>query len=350
MSDSVDSSHDPVPSNDGELLLFPQYFETLVRVDCTGHPRPGLAKWFSRDETGRVWTFVLPDPSQVVSSWHARGAMVRALGIESVAVGDSNQLVVTLSKLADSPPDLFASPGLAISRAPSRLAADTGILVAQSDGPAPAVINFRIEPNGDPRDALDRGADLVVTRDPALIDYVAGRPEFATFPLPWSRTYVMLQPAVAEPIDTVSEEELARDAVSADARAFEPPLWFNNLAACPASMASGPTATSSRIVYIRGDEVARGLAERIVALAGAGTGMRTAALEPPEFETLLRAGSERAYVVALPSHMLASCPSADWPPRARIQPLIDTRAHAIVRKGAPPLTVDWDGTVRVAPR
>jgi hypothetical protein len=343
-----------VPSNDSEQLLFPQYFETLVRLDCMGKPRPGLAKWWSADETGRIWTFVLPDAPRVVSSWHARETMVRALGIESVAVGDSNQLVVMLGQIPDPAPDLFANPGLAISRAPSRLPADTGNLVVQSEASPPAVIRFRIEPNSDPRDALDRGADLVVTRDPALVDYVAGRAEFATFPLPWSRTYVMLQPAAVEPLDIVKGEaqrrSLARDAVSADARAFEPPLWFNNLAACPTSVASGPTATSPRIVYIRGDEVARGLAERIVALAGSGSGLRATALEPSEFATLLRTGSERAYVVAVASHMLASCPSADWPHRVRIQPLIDTRAHAIVRRGAPPLTVDWDGTVRAAPQ
>ncbi|HWN20275.1 MAG TPA: hypothetical protein VNO19_15285, partial [Gemmatimonadales bacterium] len=169
-----------------------------MRLDCRGQLRPGLAKWWSADQTGRVWTFVLPDgrfadgsleaAPRVVSSWRAREATVRALGIESVAVRDSNVLVVTLSQLPDPSPDLFADPGLAISRAPSRLVPDRGILVVQSDGPPPAVIHFRIEPNGDPRDALDRGADLVVTRDPALIDYVAGRREFATFPLPWSRT------------------------------------------------------------------------------------------------------------------------------------------------------------------
>jgi hypothetical protein len=35
------------------------------------------------------------------------------------------------------------------------------------------------------------------------------------------------------------------------------------------------------------------------------------------------------------------------PPGVRSLPLIDTRAYAIVRKGVPPLTVEWDGTLRV---
>jgi hypothetical protein len=350
----VDFSHAPAPSNDSEQLLFPQHFETLVRLDCRGNPRPGLAKWWSTDETGRIWTFVLPDAHRVVSSWRERETMIRALGIESAVVGDSSLLVVTLSQTPDAAPGIFANPRLAIPTGRSRLAADTGIYVVQSAGRSP-VIQFRIEPGGDPRDALDRGADLAVTRDPALVDYVAGRAEFVTFPLPWSRTYVMLQPAVAEPLDIVREDaqrrSLARDAVSVDARAADPPFWFNEPASCSTVTASGPTATSSRIVYIAGDGVARELAERIVALAGSGTGLRAAALEPPELATALRAGTERAYVVALPRTALAPCAtSADWPHGARIQPLIDTRAHAIVRKGAPLLTVDWDGTVRVAPR
>jgi hypothetical protein len=91
--------------------------------------------------------------------------------------------------------------------------------------------------------------------------------------------------------------------------------------------------------------VARGLAERIVALA---SGLRTAALEPAEFAASVTNGLDRAYVMALPRQTLTPCrDSAGWPGGATIQPLIDTRAHAIVRRGSPPLTVDWDGTVRV---
>ena len=90
------------------------------------------------------------------------------------------------------------------------------------------------------------------------------------------------------------------------------------------------------------------MAERVVALAGWGPGLRTEALEPAEFSGLLRYGAERAYVLALPRQTLVPCrEAAALPGGARIQPLIDTRAHAIVRKGAPPLTVEWDGTVRV---
>jgi hypothetical protein len=212
-------------------------------------------------------------------------------------------------------------------------------------------VDFQFQPNADARDALDRGADLAVTRAPALVEYAKGLPEFVTFSLPWSRTYVLLQPAAAEPLVMAGTGELrsvAQDAVRADARAAEPPFWWDEVAACPARVSPGSTPKSSRVVYTRGDEVARGLAERAVAVAGSGTGLRTEALEPAEFSALLRSGAERAYVVALPRQTLAPCREAvALPDGARIQPLIDTRAHAIVRKGTPPLTVEWDGTVRV---
>jgi len=44
----------------------------------------------------------------------------------------------------------------------------------------------------------------------------------------------------------------------------------------------------------------------------------------------------------------ACAESSDWPAGARAVPLVETRAHAIVRRGAPPLAVEWDGAVRPA--
>jgi hypothetical protein len=143
-------------------------------------------------------------------------------------------------------------------------------------------------------------------------------------------------------------ESLARDAVHADARPAQPPFWWSDLAGCPADSAPIPQQHSSRVVYLRGDEVGRELAERIVALAGPSTALRTAALEASELAAVLRNDSERAYVLALTSQSLAPCrDSAAWPRGASIIPLIETRAHAIVRRGAPPLMVEWDGTVRI---
>src|SRR5258706_10078112 len=43
VSDRIDPSNAPHPSNESERLLFRQLYETLVRVDCHGRVRPGLA-------------------------------------------------------------------------------------------------------------------------------------------------------------------------------------------------------------------------------------------------------------------------------------------------------------------
>ena len=343
--DPVDRDHALSPASDSELLLYRMTFDTPLRLDCQGQALPGLAKSWDKDSTGRVWTLTLKDEApltahEVVAAWNRRMAVEGSMALQSAVALDDRRISLTLSRPQDSVPKVLADPAFSLAIDPAQ---------------HPPGVKFELQAGMDPRDALDRGADLVVTRDPALVDYVAGRPEFAAFALPWSRTYVLLQPASAEPLDLVrgdpDRRSLARDAVTADARAAEPPFWWNEVAACPTGLALAPTSTSSRVVYIRRDEVARGLAERIVALAGSSTALRAAALEPADFAALLRSGSDRAYVVALPRHTLAPCrESAAWPDGARIQPLIDTRAYAVLRRGAPPLTVEWDGTVRVVPR
>ena len=348
--DPVDRDHALAPANDSERLLYRMTSDTPLRLDCQGQARPGLAKSWEKDSTGRRWILTLKDEARrydgspmtahdVAAAWSERLPVQGSMALQSAVAVDDRRISVTLGRPQDSVPVMLADPVFSLPIDPAQ---------------RPSGVKFELQAGMDPRDALDRGADLVVTRDPTLVDYIAGRPEFSAFPLPWSRTYVLVQPAAARPIDmgrgNAERRSLARDAVSADARAAEPPFWWNEVAACPAGLASGPTPTSSRVAYIRGDEVARDLAERIVALTGSGTGLRAAALEPADFATLLRTGSDQAYVVALPRQTFAPCrESAAWPDGVRIQPLIDTRAHAIVRRGAPPLTVEWDGTVRVVP-
>jgi hypothetical protein len=257
-----------------------------------------------------------------------------------------------LHEPGDTIPRLFADPYLAILGNLANEPGWTRVDLPPAEGwPA---ITFRVVQSGDPRDALDRGADLVVTRDPAVVDYAANRPEFTAFPLPWDRTYVLLQPAGTEPLTITGDSvrrSLARDAVRAEARPAEPPFWWDSLAACaPAPDSQSQHLTASRVAYPGDDEAARGLAERLVALAGTGTSLRATALGPAEFAAALRDRTERAFVIAAPRESLAPCRDASgWPSGASIQPLIDTRARAIVRRGSPDLTVDWDGTVRVLP-
>jgi len=105
--------------------------------------------------------------------------------------------------------------------------------------------------------------------------------------------------------------------------------------------------TGSRIVYQQGDPVARQLAERLVAVADDRSPLSALAADPLRFAAGLMRGEDRGYIVALPLQSASPCrESAEWTVKGRLYPLIDTRQHAIVRRGSPALTVDWDGTPR----
>ena len=356
LPDSVSLAHAPIPTNDSEQLLFRQLFQTLVWLDCQGNVRPGAAVAWSPDSVRRVWAFTLRSSSlrsapstepasEIVSGWQHRPADLRALGVESATAEGEDLLSVRLGVPIEPVPRRFADPALALSReldSSSIQLLDDGVLSRTPSG----LVHYRIEPGADPRDLLDRGADLMVSRDPALVEYANGKPAIVTFALPWSRTYVLLQPAGAEPVPASA----ARDAVKGDVRRAEPPFWWEERGSeCVRTVPSSVPA-SARVVYLRGDEAARGLAERIVALAASDEGLRTAALGASEFSSALAGGGERAYIIALPRQTLAPCrDSAGWPSGATLHPLIDTRAYALVRRGAPSLAVEWDGTLRLHP-
>ena len=360
LTDPVDWARVSTPTNDSERLLFRQLFATLVRVDCRGEIRPGIADSWRSDSTGRIWTFTFPEPGQladhpaitagaVASSWKARESGVQALGIDSAVALKDRTLRVTLRASRDSAPRLFADPLLSVDHRVVAVHDPTGRVVVPNDPP----VDFELSPAGDPRDALDRGVDLVVTRDPAVAEYVASRPEFLTSPLPWSRTYALLQFAGTQPISGIPgadslRRSLASDVVQAEARPAQPPFWWSGPQSCRQDVTMGVTLpTSPRLVYSRTDEIARALAERIVALSG-NTQLRAVGLGEIDFAAALRDRRERGYIVFLPRNVAAPChASADLPTGGWLEPLIDTRARAIVRRGAPPLSIDWDGSIKV---
>lgn len=131
----VDPAHAPVPHTEGERLLFAQLYETLLRIDCTGEVRPGLATAWERDSSGRRWTFTLREGARfsdgsavtaldVVTSWRARRAdggapdpLAAVVARGAAAVGP-HTLAVTLddSIAALASAALFASPALAVAR------------------------------------------------------------------------------------------------------------------------------------------------------------------------------------------------------------------------------------------
>jgi hypothetical protein len=364
LSEPVNIAHALYPTNDSERLVFRKLFQGLIWIDCRGRIHPGLARAWEPDSSRRTWTFQLQEDrpqlgtpgaaEDVVSSWRAHPEVMTAGGIESAEVLRDGRLSVRFRSSQDSVPRILADPMLAVAHGGgSILGRSDRFLIPESTR---AATEFRVEPGTDPRDALDQDGDLVVTRDPSVAEYVSGRQEFLTSPLPWSRTYVLLQPAGAEPIkgvfgvDSVAGS-LARDVARTEARPAQPPFWWRGPQACllELSLAIAPPK-ANRIVYQLSDEVARNIAERIVAL-GVGTRLRATGLSEAEFTLAFEKQADIGYITSLPRDVVAPCyQSQALPHGAWIQPLIDTRARAIYRRGGPPLTVDWDGTIRVLER
>ena len=134
------------------------------------------------------------------------------------------------------------------------------------------------------------------------------------------------------------------------ARGAEPPFWWDRMGPCPAVEASFPSSerasATNAVVYAVEDAVARALAERVVALSDQPM-TATSGLPARAMAEALRGGFGRAYVVAVPRTALVPCREvAGWPAGSTLIPLIDTRMSAIVRRGVPRLTVDFDGALR----
>jgi len=354
LAEPVDSAHAPIPENDAERLLFRQGYSSPIRLDCEGGVHPGLASSWTPDSSGRAWTLVLGTDSsalagesltaeRLAAEWRSREAAASALqwaGVESVVPLDQHRLVVTLSQPQERVPEVLADPALAMP---------------VGGGQArPSLVT--VSKSSDLRDALDHGADVVQSGDPALVEYAKSRADRLTVPLPWNKTYVLLLPAGSNGLDSIVgtdsagfRSELARDAVHGDARGAEPPFWWVNPSGCSRSApASVPAAQpSGAVVYSRDDRIARDLAERIVALAAL-PGITSRGLSPADLLGSLQVGRERGYILALPRWPVVPCRElAAWPPGVRVVPLVDTRLTAIVTRDLPRVTVDWDGALRV---
>jgi hypothetical protein len=442
LTHDVDPSHAPVPENESERVLFAQLYEPLVRVDCLGQPYPGLAESWRADSSGRRWTFTLRDDAHfwdgtpvtsrdVAASWAARASsmdtdaasLFSTLFGASVQIDDARTLTIILSRPHPTVPLWLARPELAVVKRDQNTTWPQGtgayriddassetsrgasapqrtINARASTAAGTRVLRFRLVSSTDARDLLDAGIDVLMTSAPAVLEYAATRPDFIAAPLPWDRTYVLLSPMRVEPDTTPAgsafRAALARDAVRAQARASVGPYWWDDTSACTEAMTARSTPTSvgmRRIVYPRGDRVARDLADRLVALAALdsssapraamlaslvpGIAARdarviAAGLPPAEFTAELGKGRDLAYVLPVPRRALAPCEQArsliaaiGWalpgldrdvvPPSSTsatalpalgraLVPLIDTRSSLIVRRGVGNVVVDWDGT------
>jgi hypothetical protein len=244
-------------------------------------------------------------------------------------------------------------------------------------GAAPFVDSVALPRGADLRDLLGRGlatpgslrVDVLVTRDPDVLAYAAQLGGYRSFGLPWDRTYALVAPrtdSAAMMPNAAQRDALAQDAVQADARGAPPPFWWEHDTTCT----SGTTRTGGgapRVVgYAADDPIARQLAERIVALAaarssqswipptlvaGPGGPLRTVGFAPVSLSNALASGQVAAFVGAYPRSRPASCTSAARVPTgATFLPLVDSRAHVLVRQGSgAAFYIRSDGALRFVP-
>ncbi|HUF36655.1 MAG TPA: hypothetical protein VMN37_11940 [Gemmatimonadales bacterium] len=325
------------------LLLASARRHTLIGLTCAGRPVPRVATAWSADSSRTTWTLLLPSAAEIATGWRERpeaAAALRAAGVTSVVPLDQRRLAVTFEASQDTVPGLFADPALG---APADIATDS--------------LAIRLLPGGgDLRDALDSGAALVVTADPAVLEYAVSRSGVISHSLPWNRTYVLLAPDGDIPLDEAVEadsgrfrEALARDVVRVAARGAQPPFWWENPAGCtPATIPR--LAPSPIVIYPGADPVARALAERIVATAGP-PGAVARGVPAGRLDAAIAGGLGWLYIVPLPRVPLVPCRElAAWPEGAAAIPLIETRLTALLRAGTPPLRVEYDGALLPAER
>src|SRR5688572_2989836 len=183
----------PKPSSDSERLAFRQEYETLVRVDCEGRLRSGLAEEWAPDSTGVVWTFRLGERSfvggepltapRIIESWNDHDAGIQP-ALAGVVAPDARTLVVTLGSAADAA--ALADPDLAVA-GPARPGDRP-----EGTRPMRPVIEYRVAPGTALLDLLAEGVDVAVTRDPDAIAYAGRLPEFSVTPLVEDRTYMLV--------------------------------------------------------------------------------------------------------------------------------------------------------------
>lgn len=422
LHERIDASHAPRARNESERFVFAQLYETLVRLDCHGRAIPALAESWTRTPDGRGWLFTLRagarfdddtalTATDVAASWTAPTAADApvASAITAIAVLGERALRVELNVPADTAPTLFADEALAVHKPSSHRAWPYGTgryrapaaaqsrdqqfprtlllepvqRAAEADASElPPPLEFRIAPDADPRNTLDAGANVLITTDAAAISYAASHPAFTSAALPWDVTYLLVTPARtaagasgspgndAPAAARTLREQLARDAVPGTARPAEP-KWADRGAPSdslrctpvrPTAPSSAATPRTNRIVYPRSDRAARGLAERLVALAtanrpderwlldrlggaAAAPRMVAAGLSPAELAAALRTGAERAYVVPVAHRSMDACAELGHTTDVTVLPLVDTRPTAILRRGLTGVVIDGSGVL-----
>jgi hypothetical protein len=393
LEDRVVEPETVVPRSAAERLVFRQLYASLVALDCDGRIHPAVAQSWSSSDGHREWTFHLSEQVRF-----SDGVRLRALHVldawervwPSVSSGlprgeyfnfdralSEDVVVVRLEEPDARLPTRLARPELAIARyglagermwpigttayAPSQTDATGGQLTLAATDPDFSTLVFVPASTRDVRDALDANLDVVVGRTRDFVSYAVQRDEYVSRELPWDRTYGLVLPRLSsEPVRYVSMPSLAdvgqlrdgvaRYVVSVDARAVK----CENLARIQAISRAPDSGDRQVIVFTDGDQSAREIAERLVAMNNSVPGRRESrgrwsAEGVSRSRLLARVGSAAAAAVL--SHATDSADAcADSIPSQRdvatetlFLPLVQTRSHLVMRKGSVTAALHGDG-------
>jgi len=235
LTDSVDCTRAPIPSNFSEQIVFGNLYETLVNVDCSGRLLPGIAQSWQTNVDGTVWDFVLRDmrfwdgtpvSSAIIKEcWSTNRAHPAASDLnppwlwfqpeaESIQTISPTHLRITLREPFANLPYLLAHTAYAIAirqpgwiwpvgSGPCRLRPSTSIPIPDihclpnihhPERPTWDKLVFRVMPGSDPRDLLNNNCDAVLAQDRVSLDYFAGSPGLHIVPLPWDHLYLLVCP------------------------------------------------------------------------------------------------------------------------------------------------------------
>jgi hypothetical protein len=348
-------------ANIAERFVGAHAYETLIRVDCAGQTRPGLAVSWTQSPNGitlvlrrgaTFWSGTPVRSGDIIEGWRATaGGDVMTVVSAGASAPDDSTLVLNVGGMSLED---FASPATAVRRARpgARWPEGTGTYrVDDSSGPAVApsgVLRLISVRAGEPRltilarsedagrDLVDHGVDLLLTESAAVSRYARAGSALTPLGARWTRSWLLATPPRTDPAVATTPRArpsystmmaLARDAAPGvmrpAGRALVDHAEFCWRADAPRSFPASRQGRA-RVVYRADDAVGRALAGRLVAIAqmqrtGRGDSLgtllgdelrdvavelTTAGLAQPEFEAALRAGSEVAYLlqIGLPRH------------------------------------------------
>lgn len=333
LGEPVDPAHAPEGTNDAERLLFRQLYETLLWKDCSGTLRPGLAATWEPRDGGRRWRFRLRPAARF---WDGRP--VRAVDVLAAWANAGP------GASFDAPDDSTVTVTFAVPRgAPDPVAHPRFAVIGRGEagwrmGTSPAGRVWH-EVAADGRDLLERGVDLLVTRDPGVIGFAQGLADrYAVHALPWDRAYLLALPAEA-PVSLTGADAGWTEAVHAPVRSPAGAPWWAGLTDC--LLPRTPRDPPRTLRFPAGDQVARDLAARAAALS-----------DPPVRSEAVPGGPTAPAVLALPLMPWDPCRAArraGLTADAHLYRLVDTGAVLVVRRGTvSSVVLDWDGMPRLA--